>query len=802
MSNMYSNKWYDDKAVEAKFLLGGIGTGNFSVGIRGQLCDWELWEDEAVGRRIPYTFFALRTEQEDGSVKVKVMESKKKPPYERSHGFDPWDNLGIPRFEHSRMCGEVSQVVVELTDSAMPVDVTMTGFTPFIPLNEDDSGIPAAILRYRVHNKTGQTVKTSVVGSLANVVGFAGYKRFADPKIEGEAWNEQRQKEGYQGIYMSNHFAEDDLRFGSMSLVTTSKEHVTVKPEWLIGGWWDGAHDFWAEFEETGQMHPGSSEPESTSAIAEAREWKIGSLCADFELKAGEEKEIEFVISWYFPNRRAYWPGHMFPKPEKEKTVRHYYSTLFSDAWDVSEKLLKKLPLLEKQSEQFRKALYETTIPAEMLDAMAANLTVLRSHTCFRLEDGSFLGWEGCFDDAGCCEGNCTHVWNYQQALAFLFPNLERNMRWNNFLLETDEEGRMYYRGNRIFGFDYYDAIPPAADGQTGTIVQLYRDWKLSGDDEFLKQMWPKASLALDYAFTCWDTDGDFVFDGEQHNTYDIEFYGMTSMTNSVFYAALKAAEEMAAYLNDEAHEKKYREARLKGSERMDRMLYNGEYYIQKNDQKGKYQYYDGCLSDQVFGQELAHICGLGYILPQEHVKSAVYSVYKYNFREKMGEHINVQRCYAMDDESGLILCTWPHSKKPRIPFVYSDEVWTGIEYQVAAHLIYEGYFEEALKIVSAVRSRYDGVRRNPWNEVECGNHYVRSMASWGLLIAASGYGFDLTKGKVSFAPKISQDHFSCFFSTGKHWGVYRQTIDPETNQLESRIEVLYGDQNDLELQQ
>ena len=167
-----------------------------------------------------------------------------------------------------------------------------------------------------------------------------------------------------------------------------------------------------------------------------------------------------------------------------------------------------------------------------------------------------------------------------------------------------------------------------------------------------------------------------------------------------------------------------------------------------------------------------------------------------------MGEHINVQRCYAMDDESGLILCTWPHSKKPRIPFVYSDEVWTGIEYQVAAHLIYEGYFEEALKIVSAVRSRYDGVRRNPWNEVECGNHYVRSMASWGLLIAASGYGFDLTKGKVSFEPKISQDHFSCFFSTGKHWGVYRQTIDPETNQLESRIEVLYGDQNDLELQQ
>lgn len=801
MSQVFSNRWYDDDATQAKFLLGGIGTGNVSVGVRGQFCDWEIWDQPAIGRKIPYTFFAIRTEQEDGTTQVKVLESKMKPPFERSHGYDPWDNLGIPHFEHSRLCGEVSQAVVELTDSKAPVDVVMTAMTPFVPLNEDDSGIPAAVVRYCVKNKTDRPLNISMAGSLANAVGMTGYRRFADMALEGNPYNEFRTEKYGKGIYMASDLAQHHVRFGSMSLLTTSKEHVTAKREWIETGWWDGAHDFWAEFEEDGQLKLESENDGKASAVESDRRWKIGSLCVDFKLPAGEEKEIEFILSWYFPNRKAHWCGHFFTQPEQETLTKNYYATLFSDAWDVSGQLIQKLPVLEQQSMQFRKALYETTMPADMLDAMAANLTVLRSHTCFRLEDGTFLGWEGCFDDGGCCEGNCTHVWNYQQALAFLFPALERDMRRNNFLLETDEQGRMYYRGNKVFGFDYFDHIPPAVDGQMGTIIQLYRDWKLSGDDAFLKEVWEKAVLALEYAFTYWDTDGDFVFDAEQHNTYDIEFYGVSSMTNSIFYAALKAAEEMARHLGDEARADRYREAYAAGSEKMDGLLYNGEYYIQKNDQQGKYQYYDGCLSDQVFGQQLAHICGLGYVLPEEHVKHAIHSVYRYNFRARMGDHINVQRSYAMAEDGGLILCTWPHSKKPRIPFVYSDEVWTGIEYQVATHLIYEGYFEEAQQIVTTVRNRYNGVLRNPWNEVECGNHYVRSMASWGLLLASSGYGFDLTKGTVSFAPRISKNDFSCFFSTGKCWGVYRQKFHEDTNEMDSKIEILYGDPDAVELQ-
>lgn len=789
--------WYDDGATVAKFLLGGIGTGNFSIGSRGQFCDWEIFNRPMVGGKLPYTFFAIRTEGEDRERKIKILESRLRPPYEQSHGYDPSDHAGIPRFEKARLAGEVSRAFVELRDRDMPVDVDMTAFSPFIPLDAENSGIPAAVIRYKVVNKSSGTLKVSLAGSLANAVGFRGYGRFGTLRCDGEPVNDYREENGAKGVCFTNPtLPAEHLTAGGMSLVTTTKENVTAKPNWVKSFWWDGAHDFWNDFEEDGRLDIVPPQDGYAGALQnDSINLRIGSICTDFSLSAGEEKEIEFVLTWYFPNRPARWTGHIFNDPDDGRIVKNYYTRKFRDAWSVSDYLRQNLNHLEKATNDFRETFYKTTLPPVMLDAMAANITVLRSNTCFRIEDGTFLGWEGCFDDGGSCEGNCSHVWNYQQTLAFLFPELERTMRRVNFLMETGGDGEMAYRANVMFGKERYTKIPPAADGQMGTIIQLYRDWKLSGDDGLLREMWDQAVKALEYAFVKWDQDGDFVFEAEQHNTYDIEFYGMTSMTNSIFYAALKAAEEMAAYLGEAERAAKYRAAREQGSQRMDSLLFNGEYYIQRleNDGKYQYQYYDGCLSDQVLGQELAHVAGLGYILPEEHVKKAVKSVFRYNFRSDMTDHVNVQRVFALNGDAGLICCTWPNSEKPLIPFVYSDEVWTGIEYQVAAHLIYEGFFDQALAIVEAVRNRYDGIKRNPWNEVECGNHYVRSMASWGLLLAASGFRYDLVKGEISFSPKVSDEHFACFFSTAKGWGLYRQTKDSENGELKRSVEILYG---------
>ena len=335
----------------------------------------------------------------------------------------------------------------------------------------------------------------------------------------------------------------------------------------------------------------------------------------------------------------------------------------------------------------------------------------------------------------------------------------------------------------------------PACDGQLGAIVRLYREWKISGNHALIEHVWEKAAKALDFAFTYWDKDGDDVLESQQNNTYDIEFYGANGMMSSIFYAALKAGIEMAEYMKDEERAARYKVAFEQGSARADKLLWNGEYYIQaiQDVNQYRYQFGIGCHSDQLLGQFMAHVAGLGYVLPQEHVKKALKSVFDYNFLPSVAQLNSVQRTYTLNDESGLVLCSWPKGGRPTFPFAYCDEVWTGVEYQVAAHLIYEGFLDEGLTIVKSIRDRHDGYRRNPWSENEAGHHYVRAMASWGLLTALGGFQYDMVKGTMSFTPVIHTENFSTFWITGKAWGLYTQKKNPETGSIEWNIEILYG---------
>ena len=784
-------KVYNSDAGEAAFLLGGIGTGNVSVGARGDLRDWEIFNRPGKHNKLPYTFFAIWAKKDDGKPIVKKLESRLRPPYARAHGIMPEDAAGLPHLEESSMIGEYPFVWVEFRDSELPVHVTMEAFTPFIPLNADDSGIPGAIFRYRVKNKVNCRVDVSIAGSMGNVIGDGVGNPWNTTIDAGCKINEYRDTGDIRGLYYTASCLDKEaINYGNMALVTPDS-HVSRKQNWLNKGWWDGIHDFWADFCEDGRL-----EAESTYEAlntGEKERYKVGSLCIHRTLMPGEEAVFEFYLTWYFPNRIRSWYDDDY-RFGNTKTIRNYYSTLFKDAWDAAGYLHSNLERLEMYSREFHRALFTSTLPDYVIDALSSNITVLRSNTCFRVAGGHFLSYEGCSDANGCCEGNCTHVWNYAQTLAFLFPELERSMRSMEFNMETDEDGRMSFRSYTLLENYKRRDLHPAADGQMGTVIRLFRDWKLSGDDGFLASVWQNAVNALDFALKYWDKDGDSVLDSQQHNTYDIEFYGPNSLVNSIYLAALKAAAHMAEHLGDAKHAADYRDAYEKGSKRVDELLWNGEYYIQRIDDVNRYlyQYGKGCLSDQVFGQLLAHIAGIGYILPREHVRESIYSVYKYNFKRGLYGHNNVQRVYALNDESGVLLCTWPHGGRPRLPFVYSDEVWTGIEYQVAAHLIYEGFVAEGLEIVKAVRDRFDGYRRNPWNEYECGHHYVRSMASWGLLIALSGFKYDMAEGAIEFNPVINRSCFSSFWSTGKAWGIYRQTED-ENGKPSRDIEVIYG---------
>jgi uncharacterized protein (DUF608 family) len=783
---------FDDKATEAKFLLGGIGTGNVSINARGAFCDWEIFNRPYKGHTLPYSFFAVYVEEKSKDPVARVLEGPIPPPYTRAEGFGSGDVAGLPRLASSAMKGEYPFVTVRFEDPDLPVELSLEAFTPFIPLSADDSGIPAAVIRYRAKNRTNAPVNVTVAGSLANAIGFQGYDVYGYIRLPEGGSNRYRVEEGVRGLLFTNPQLDDNHLFkGSLALMSRAGA-VTHKACWLEGAWFDGIHDFWDDFSTDGKLEP-ESEFDAPGSRHLVGRLKVGSLGIPASVMPGETEVFEFVLAWHFPNRTSGWKEG--GDESRSGVVKNYYATLFADAWEAGDYLLKNLQRLEGGSRDFHRALFTSSLPWFVLDALASNITVIRSPTCFRIEDGTLLAWEGCNDEEGCCEGSCTHVWSYAQSLAFLFPELEHTMRRVEFNLETDDSGYMAFRSYRVFG-QSRQKYHPAVDGQMGCLIRLYRDWKLSGNDVLLRSVWSKAVKALEFAFTYWDGDGDFVLDRQQHNTYDIEFYGPNTLSNTMFLAALKGASEMAAHLGDLHRARRYEEAFQKGSQRLDELLWDGDYYIQELDDvdKYRYQYGSGCLADQLLGQFHAHVTGLGHLLPEEHVRKAVKAIFDNNFKTSFVDHHNVQRTFVLNEERGLVLCSWPKGGRPRLPFVYCDEVWTGIEYQVAAHLIYEGWMDEGLTLVKAVRERHDGFRRNPWSEIECGHHYARSLSSWALLLALSGFQYDLVKGRISFEPRINREHFSTFWSTARAWGIYRESRDPDSGERSFEMEVLYGD--------
>jgi non-lysosomal glucosylceramidase len=792
---------YQKEASAAKFLLGGIGTGNISIGARGNFCDFEICGLPSKGIDSPYTFFALRTEDSDGKAIVKALEGTMVPPFDHSHGFTAWEIGGLPRFQKTYMTGEYPFAWIDFADEMIPLDITMEAYTPMIPLNVDESSIPCGIVKYKVKNCSNSTQNVSIVGSFANLCNYCGRDIWNKPLFPGKSINKFIEYEKFCGLsFTSQSKGKDELDYMDMGIYTTDKD-VFYREYWNEGAWWDGLQDFWNDFSEDGLLD-NDRKIKGLGNRMHQSDVKIGSLGMKKVLEPGQSEEFLFILSWCKPWRIRSWDQLQDYKKNSRNKIKNYYASLYPSAIDAVDYLTKNFEHLEDLTAKFHNSFFNSSYPSYVLDAVASNLTVIRSNTCFQVEDGTFFAYEGCFVNAGCCDGNCTHVWNYAQSIAYLFPELEKSMRRTEFLRETDEDGAMNFRARTYLQDEKWD-LPPAADGQLGCVIRLYRDWKITGDLEYLKDLWPQAEKTLDFAKRYWDNDKDGALDGKQHNTYDIEFYGMNSMINSIYIAALKAGEQISLYLGDNKKANEYRMDWQAASEVVDKKCFNGEYYIQKIEDVNeyKYQYGDGCLADQLFGQELAHLVDLGYVMQEEHVKSAVKAIYDYNFKNTLKEHCNLQRTYALNDEAGLLICTWPKGNRPEIPFVYSDEVWTGIEYQVATHLIQEGYTQEGLKIVKEVRSRHDGVRRSPWNEVECGHHYARSLASYGVFLALSGYHCDLPNSKLTFHPYCEEENFKTFFSCGKAWGTIEIAKEENMGQRFLKTELMYGDLDGIKIE-
>ncbi len=641
-----------------------------------------------------------------------------------------------------------------------------------------------AILRYRVSNPGRSTVKAAIAFSIENPVIEKIVRRGPMP-AEDKRVNEYQTGPALEGLLMTNpELPGDDPMQGSFALaaITEAATQVTHWRGWPKAAWWTSPLLFWDAFSEAGQL---GAEPNPYNSI--------GVICQRRSIPPGQSGSFTFLLAWRFPNRTPDWCGWSAPPGKGKTVIGNYYATRFKDAWEAAEYAANHLEVLEKRTRLFASSLRESTLPDAVKEAASANLSTLASTTCFRTADGEFHGFEGSNDDLGCCFGNCTHVWNYETATDFLFPSFARSLRKVSFGYSEDDAGGIHFRQLLPEGEPRFPTV--AADGQMGQIMHAYLDWTLSGDNAWLRSIWPQVKKAVEFAWEPggWDASRDGVLNGVQHNTYDVEFYGPNPMCGIYYLGALRAAEEMARSLGDTTSAAQYRTLFDRGSKWIDSNLFNGEFYVQEiqgrpadqiaahlrggmgteNTEQPQYQVGKGCLIDQLIGQYLSHVAGLGPLVSADHVRKTLESIYRYNYKRSLENHDNVERTFALNDEAAMVICDYGSAPRPRVPFPYFAEVMTGFEHSTAALMIYSGMVSEGVECIHNIRARYDGEKRNPWDEAECGHHYARAMASWTSVVALSGFQYDGEEASVVAAPRVPHATFDCLWATATGWGSF-----------------------------
>ena len=535
----------------------------------------------------------------------------------------------------------------------------------------------------------------------------------------------------------------------------------------------------WTRLEELAAFlaDPSKANPSGEDAVSKPGETINAALGVPFSLEPGASRTVSLAITWHFPNvQRFMHSGNL-------------YSRRWLDAPAVARYVAANGQALWERTRLYHETVYQSNLPEEFLDAMTSQSVILRGPTCFWSEDGYFGGFEGSY---GCCPLNCTHVWNYAQSHARLFPAVGQNMRVSNFVTFLHDNGETSHREHAVHG--------AFVDGHCACIEAALREYQLSTDRRFLESIWPGVKKAMDWLIQTIDKDHTGMPTGHQNNTYDTAVSGANTFIGSQYLSALAAAERMAAVMGDTESAGRWRAVREAGMKNQDEKLWNGEYYIQIPEPKPARDYNTGCHADQLLGQWWAHMLDLGYLYPAPRVRGALEAVMKNNFRTNFAGFKQDPRRYVLDDEGGLLICTWPHGGRPKSFILYADEVWTGIEYAAAGAMLYEGLIDEARQVVRTARSRYDGRRRdtlnsgpggNPFNELECGKFYARAMSSWSLLIASQGLVLEGPRGVLGFKPKWQPEDHRSFYSAPEGWGLFVQRR--EERQQTERIEVRHG---------
>jgi uncharacterized protein (DUF608 family) len=758
------------------FPIGGMGSGMFCLTGTGGFSHFSV-------RHLPsylteLQMFSAMAIREESGVTGRVLEGPIpdwKPLYSWNKGWHSSGHgcdgraFGLPRLDRAEFSASVPFATVELEEESLPVKVSIMGWSPFIPGDVDATSLPVGAVEYTFKNRSLRPVELVYSFHLKNFLALSGTS--VNAKAEGSVTATPG------GFVIRAQGTPEKPEMESACAAWIDDPAVRSDLAWFRGGWYDAATLVWRNIAEGKAVE--------NAAVTEGGPSSGGSLYLPLTLAPNEARTVRLLLAWYTPYStiREGYPALKEGEKLDVKTdcYRPWYAGKFSGVEEVAALWTKECGRMREASADFAEAFYDTTLPAEVIDAVAANLTILKAPTVLREIGGKFWAWEGTGDETGSCYGTCTHVWNYAQALPHLFPSAERSFRDSEFLVSQNEKGHQDFRTSLPIAPSQH-TFHAAADGQLGGILKVFRDWRISGDADWLRGLWPRVKQSLDYCIEAWDPEHGGLLVEAHHNTYDIEFWGADGMCSSFYLAALQAAVRMGRFLGDDVSF--YEKLVATGKARFESELFDGEYFIQKIQWKGlrtepvaaakvglfmnyspeaialmdregpKYQYGPGCLSDGILGEWMAWTAGLPPVIAPDKIESHLRAIHRHNFRRDLSKHANPQRpSYAYNHEAGLLLCSWPKGGALSLPFVYSEEVWTGIEYHVASHLISMGHVEEGLEIVRACRDRYDGRLRNPFGEIECGHWYARAMSSYALLQAFTGARYDAVEKKLYVAP-------------------------------------------------
>jgi len=807
-----SKRNYNDSYTNAylnrvAFPMGGLGAGMICLEGTGALSHVSIKNKPEIFNE-PGIFAAIAVKGLAKGAKVlegPVPDWKKFGQQNAANGAQG-ATIGLPHFNRASFLSRFPFGYVDIDDDDLPLKIKITGWSPFIPTDDDNSSLPLAAIEYTFVN-TGST-------SIDAVFSFNAKNFLTTEKGKNSINSAQN------GFILT-----EENPFRSELAFFTDDDSTVVDHCWFRGGWWDPMTMAWNAVRNSETKSVPPVEADAPGA----------SLYVPFKLESGKERTIRLMMAWYTPESEFTF-GEMgrrkencnpaegccnspsdisldkYDKDFNGKYYKPWYSSRFGNINEVISYWAEQYNDLRGKSILFKNAFYASSLPPEVIEAVASNLTILKSPTVMRQYDGRLWNFEGCGDAWGCCHGSCTHVWNYAQAIPHLFPALERSLRGTEFCENQSVEGHQNFRATLpIQPADHN--FHAAADGQLGGIMKVFREWRICNNTEWLQKIYPMVKVSMDYCIQTWDPHEKGIIEEPHHNTYDIEFWGPDGMHTSFYIGALNALSKMGEFLGNDVS--RYKKLAGLGKKIIETDLYDGEYFIQKIQFKGldakdptkeksfggeysieakellekegpKYQYGKGCLSDGVLGAWISRMCGLENPMDAAKIRSHLLSVHKYNLKQNLSEHANPQRpSYALGNEGGLLLCSWPKGGKLSLPFVYSDEVWTGIEHQVASHLMMMGHVKEGLDIVRISRNRYDGRVRNPFNEYECGHWYARALSSYGYLQALTGVRYDAVEKKLYVDSRIG--NFTSFLSSESGFG----TVSLKAGKVS--VDIVYG---------